>query len=104
MSDHEYEAQLAEYNAKAGKLEAAERTLVEESHADEARRQALLAQYDRDLEAHNRSGIEAYIKATEEIRLRNIGRKSKLAAVRAEFDALKRPRPPGWGWARWLGR
>ncbi len=101
----EYAAELVEFDAKADKLELAERALVEQSYEDEAYRRLLLTRYDAALEAKDEAGIAAYMAEAETLRIRYVERKSALAAVRAEYEALERERPcrPRRTWRELLG-
>jgi len=105
MPEDEYEAKLAEFNAKADKLEQTERALVVQDHDDEAFRRDLVARYDVALQTRNEAGIAAYMVAAEELHNKQIARKAALAAVRAEYDALERGRPrrPRRTWGQLLG-
>jgi hypothetical protein len=101
----EYEAKLAEFDARADKLGLAERALVQESREDETLWRDLVARYDAALEAKDEAGIAAYQAGYEELRNKHIARKAALAAVRAEYDALerRRPRRPRRTWGELLG-
>jgi ribosomal 50S subunit-associated protein YjgA (DUF615 family) len=105
MPEDEFETKLAEFEAKADKLELAERALVAEAHKDEAVRRRLVARYDVALEANDKAGIAAYMVEVEELRNKLIARTAALAAVRAEYDALERGRPrrPRRTWGQLLG-
>jgi hypothetical protein len=110
MTGDEYQAKYAEYEVKYSewlaemeRLEEAERVLVEQSHEDEALRRVLIARYEIALQAGDKAGISAYMVAVEELRIKHIDRKAALDAVRAEFDALKAPRPPSRTWSQLFG-
>jgi hypothetical protein len=111
MTEDDYEAKVAEYEAKYAKwlddmerLDLAERALVAQSHDDEAfLRHDLLVRYDAALLARDKAGIAAYMVAVEELRIKSIDRKAALAAVRAEFGALKPPGRPRRTWGQLFG-
>ena len=97
MTEDEYEAELAkeamaEFNAKADKLQATERELVMQSCQDEVRRREWVARYDVALEKQppNEKEIAAYMAAVKELRNRAIQRKAALDSVRADYDELFR--------------
>ena len=93
MPEDTYEAKLAEFNAKADKLQEAERVLVMQADDADAFRGDLLARYDVALETRNEAGIAAYLVEVEELRKRQVAVTAALAKVRAEYDALERERP-----------
>jgi hypothetical protein len=75
MPEDEYEAQLAkeamaEFNAKADKLQATERELVMQSRQDEVRRREWVARYDVALEKQppDEREIAASMAAVKELR------------------------------------
>ena len=61
----EYDAQCAEFEAKADKLEQAKRALVRESHADKAHSRELVEKYDIALQAHDEAGIADYMTGSK---------------------------------------
>jgi len=87
-----YEAAMAEFNAKADKLQATERELVMQSRQDEVRRREWMARYDVALEKQppDDKEIAAYMAAVKELRNKAIQRKAALDAVRADYDELFR--------------
>jgi hypothetical protein len=105
MSEDEYEAKVAEFEGKVDKLDLAERALVAQDHANEALRRDWVAKYDVALQAHDETGIAAYMAAAEELRIKMIARKEALTAIRAEYQALERNRPrrPRSTWRQLLG-
>ena len=87
-----YEEAMAEFNAKADKLQATERELVMQSRQDEVRRREWVARYAVALEKQppDEREIAAYMAAVKELRNRAIQRKAALDAVRADYDELFR--------------
>jgi hypothetical protein len=87
-----YEEAMAEFNAKADKLQATERELVMQSRQDEVRQREWVARYDVALEKQppDEKEIAAYMAAVKELRNRAIQRKAALDAVRADYDELFR--------------
>ena len=97
MPEDEYEAELAkeamaEFNAKADKLQATERELVMQSRQDEVRRREWVARYAVALEKQppDEREIAAYMAGVKELRNRALQRKAALDAVRADYDELFR--------------
>ena len=99
MTEDEREAELdkckeamAEFNAKADKLQATEHELVMQSRQEEVRRREWVARYAVALEKQppDEREIAAYMAAVKELRNRAIQRKAALDAVRADYDELFR--------------
>ena len=88
----QYEQAMAEFNAKADKLQATERELLMQSRQDEVRRREWVARYDVALEKQppDEREIAAYMAAVKELRNRAIQRKAALDAVQADYDELFR--------------